>query len=177
MVRLNTPRRGPHRTIDLLRNLKDHYKSLVDIRTFGSPDSDLTREGLSGDGLMANLGVLTRTQVADLLRDSDLFIDLSDYQAFGRTGLEAMACGNAVVLPVEGGSGEYARHMHNALLVDTRDENACLESITALIEDKALLGRLKQKGLETSMNYSIQQAVYSELILFLSIPLRKKILS
>ena len=72
------------------------------------------------------LGVLRRDEVADLLRRSQLFIDLSEYQAFGRTGLEAMACGCTTILPEAGGSDEYAIDGSNCLRVDTGDREAIL---------------------------------------------------
>ena len=55
----------------------------------------------------ATYGTLKRQEVADLLGRCDVFIDLSDYQAFGRTALEAMACGCTSVVPMHGGAEEY----------------------------------------------------------------------
>jgi glycosyltransferase involved in cell wall biosynthesis len=174
MVRIRTSWRRPQETVRVLQALKNRYGEALSIRIFGTDAQELELVGICPDGWGVNLGILNRSQVADLFRDSDLFIDLSEYQAFGRTGLEAMACGAAVVLPEKGGIREYARHQQNAILVNTDDEQICLEAIVKLIEDPDTLFKLKREGLSTSLNYSIERAAYSELILFLSAWLSKK---
>lgn len=47
-----------------------------------------------------------RVAVATVLRRTDLFIDLSWWQAFGRSGLEAMACGTLSIMPLTGAASE-----------------------------------------------------------------------
>ena len=51
------------------------------------------------------------------MRRCDVFIDASAYQAFGRSGLEAMACGAVPVLPALGGVHEYALDDENAMVL------------------------------------------------------------
>jgi|GEM_PF-1535602 len=96
------------------------------------------------------------------LRSSDIFLDLSDYQAFGRTGLEAMACGCIPVLPDRGGTDEYAIHNFNSLVIDTTSEEECIESISKLIQTgHNELYRLKLNAIETAARYSIKRAAFS----------------
>ena len=64
--------------------------------------------------------------MAELLRESDVFLDMSVYQAFGRTALEAMACGATAVVPKVGGVWEFVEHGHNALAVDTLSPKGAL---------------------------------------------------
>ncbi len=113
-----------------------------------------------------NRGVLTRDEVADLLQEADIFVDFSTYQAFGRTGLEAMACGCAVILPAIGGVYEYAIHNDNALIVDTSNEGEMLNNLLCLIEDDILRERFQRRGMETAETFSIGSAALSELSLF-----------
>ena len=170
MVRVSTPRRAPHRTVRVLKRIKETYAKRVEIQVFGSSDAELHEAGIElAASRVINLGKLTRLQVAELLRNSDIFVDLSDYQAFGRTGLEAMACGAVPILPIKGGAGEYAASDRNSLLVDTLDEEACEASIQSLVDNDALLATLQRQGLLTASNYSIENTAYSELILFLSL--------
>ena len=110
-----------------------------------------------------NRGILTRRDVASLLRESDIFVDLSDYQAFGRTGLEAMACGCATVLPARGGADEYAVDGENAFLVDTASFEDMSSTIARLIRDRLLREKMQERSLETAARYSIQRASLSEL--------------
>ena len=113
-----------------------------------------------------NRGILTRREVASLLRESDIFVDLSDYQAFGRTGLEAMACGCATVLPARGGTDEYALDGENAFLVDTASLEDMTSTIARLIKDRPLRETIRARSLETAARYSIMRASLSELAVF-----------
>ena len=170
MIRPATPRRAPLRTLRVLRDLA-HGSDGLRILLFGCETGaleDLARDDpeLKLDFEFENRGILTRRDVASLLRESDIFVDLSDYQAFGRTGLEAMACGCATVLPARGGADEYVVDGDNALLVDTESLGDMTSTIARLIEDRSLRERIKAGSLETAKRYSIMRASLSELAVF-----------
>lgn len=170
MIRPTTPRRAPLRTLRVLSDLAHRFAELR-ILLFGcetdaledlaqhDPDFEL-------DFAFENRGILTRRDVASLLRESDIFIDLSDYQAFGRTGLEAMACACATVLPARGGVDEYVVDGENAFLVDTESLQDITSTIARLIKDPSLLQEIKARSLETAARYSIMRASLSELAVF-----------
>lgn len=166
MVRPGTPRRGAARTIRVLKAIKRLYDGRVSIHIFGCLDSNKDYLALERDFTHENHGILKRPQVAELLAACDIFLDLSDYQAFGRTGLEAMACGCAVVLPIAGGADEYAVNGENSVVVDTLDEGMCVESVSSLVEDSALLNKIKLSALLTAAKYSVHMAAVSEMLLF-----------
>ncbi len=163
MVRPTTPRRSPTLTMEVLREIKRRHGEHVRIIIFGNDPESEEFLALPRDFEFENRGVLIREEVAELMGESDIFADLSTYQAFGRTGLEAMAVGCATVLPKEGGVYEYAEDGRNALIVDTSDFDACVEAIERLIIDKELRRRLKRAGLETAQGFSVRSAVISEL--------------
>ncbi len=166
MIRPSTPRRGAYRTMDALEALDRQFRHRARFHIFGATDDVLAEFGLTSDFPVLNHGTLKLEEVAALLRSSDVFLDLSDYQAFGRTGLEAMACGCATVLPSFGGTDEYAIDGENALVVDTADFAACVEAASALILDAELRARLQRAGYATAERYSIFQAALSEVTLF-----------
>ena len=91
---------------------------------------------------------------------------MSKYQAFGRTGLEAMACGCVPILPVVGGVTEYAVENWNALVVDTGDQDQVEAAATALIEDPERLRRLRENGLQTAESFSPLRAAASQYACF-----------
>lgn len=95
------------------------------------------------------------------MRESDVFVDFSTYQAFGRTALEAMACGCAVIVPEYGGTSEYAEDNVNALVVDTADRSACVDATRILVEDRELRERLSRNAISTAGRYSIRGAAAS----------------
>ena len=154
MIRPGTPVRSPELTAEILRSL-DGKETAV----FGCESDDPFWNEHDFEGEI--LGVLRRDQVADLLRRSKLFIDLSEYQAFGRTGLEAMACGCATVLPEAGGSDEYAIAGSNCLRVDTADREAILSAIHRLLDHDQLRGCQIAAALETAAGFSIDSAAES----------------
>jgi len=146
-----------------LKRVKQRFGEKVTINIFGCGDEDINVQQLERDFEFNSHGCLIRQEVAELFRSADIFLDLSDYQAFGRAGLEAMACGCAVVLPVEGGVDEYAANRENALLVDTASENACYGAVTELISDSDFRKELKNSAVLKATEYSIHKAAISEL--------------
>ncbi len=167
MVRPKTPRRGPKRTIRALERIAARYGDKVRLLVFGAEPGDYDRIGVRLSDRIEDRGMLRRTDVAELLRGSDLFLDLSDYQAFGRTGLEAMACGCTPLLPVFGGSDEYARHWENAIMVDPRSDEAIGAAVDAFVEaGPEVRRRLRENGVRTALDYTIEKAAFSEYQLF-----------
>lgn len=166
MIRPQTPRRGADRTMRVLRRLSERYGERIEIQIFGSGEGEPKFAELECGFPFINHDVIKRPQVAQVLSQSDVFLDLSDYQAFGRTGLEAMACGCVPMVPVRGGADEYARNGENALVVDTMDEDACFKAVCDLFDTPDALVRHKRSALRTASRFSVHTAAVSELIAF-----------
>jgi len=167
MLRPQTPRRAPRRTVRILEALAARHGDGVHLRVFGCDDAVLVRHGIALSPAIENAGQLKRFQVPDVLRHADLFLDLSDYQAFGRTGLEGMACGVVPVLPVFGGAVEFAVDRENAYLVDTRSDDAILAAVGHFMDLPVQTRRqMRLNALHTAGRYSIHRAALSELALF-----------
>ncbi|PYK15499.1 MAG: hypothetical protein DME55_13635 [Verrucomicrobia bacterium] len=144
MVRPVSEYRSPGLTFEILRRIKREFGQRVEIRMFGLEPNDPFLRRQPVDFEYKVLGILDRQGVAKLMQESSLFIDASTYQAFGRTGLEAMACRCATILPSEGGISEYAVDGVNTLLA-------------------------AKEGLKTAARYSIERACASELQFFESL--------
>ena len=166
MVRPRTPRRQPVGTVALLERLVERHGSGIQVVTFGCSTDDFRKVSKSGEMLERHRGLLRREQVAELLRASDIFVDMSMYQAFGRTALEAMACGAVSLVPRVGGVWEFAEHGVNALIVDTWDEDAVSCALDALIGDRTKIRAMSDAALATAGRYSIARAALSEYVLF-----------
>jgi glycosyltransferase involved in cell wall biosynthesis len=100
------------------------------------------------------------------MRHCDVFVDASAYQAFGRTGLEAMACGAVPLLPALGGVHEYAVEDGNAVILDDGSPQAIAAAVIALARDRRRLGRLRQAGVLAAQRFSVERAARSQLELF-----------
>ncbi|WP_066801874.1 glycosyltransferase [Moraxella oblonga] len=165
MIRPQTPYRGAERSMLALEKITQHYPS-VKILIFGCDPSHEFFNNWNTSSFFENKGILNREQVAEVLSNSDIFIDLSDYQAFGRTGLEAMASGATVVSTKNGGVYEYAKHEENCLLVDPYDQDEIFNTISRLIKDEKLLNQLRRNAAITASKFSIHRAAISELNFF-----------
>jgi len=167
MVRPRTARRQPLATIAVLEALLDRYGEKVRVSTFGCYEDELRELHPGADANLArHRGLLSRREVAELLRESDVFLDMSVYQAFGRTALEAMACGATAVVPSVGGVWEFVEHGGNALAVDTLSPDGAVRALGELVEDRALLDRLRAGARATAEGYSAVGAALSEYVLF-----------
>jgi glycosyltransferase involved in cell wall biosynthesis len=179
MIRPRTPRRRPAATLAALALVKRELGEAVEIVTFGCDRESFAR--LDGDATGArghlclghlgqlgvgHLGLLSRAAVAGLMRSCEVFLDGSAYQAFGRTGLEAMACGAVPVLPDLGGVHEYARHDENALILDDGSPQEMAAAVISLVRDPARLAGLRDAGVRAAQRFSIERAARSQLELF-----------
>lgn len=166
MVRPRTPRRQPFSTVAVLERLLRELPGEVEVRTFGCRSIELARLTRSRAIVDGHLGLLTRRAVAAQLRDSDVFLDMSTYQAFGRSALEAMACGCTAVVPRIGGACQFAEHNVNALTLDTMDPDSVARALLELAGDRERLGQLQANALGTAARYSVERAALSEYLLF-----------
>jgi glycosyltransferase involved in cell wall biosynthesis len=167
MIRPQTPRRGAARTMRAFARLAKQCGDMVSFHIFGCEADSPHFEALETDFPFTCYGPLSRPEVAAVLQRTHVFVDFSDYQAFGRTALEAMACGCAAIVPCHGGAHEYAVHGRNALIVDTLDDEACFSSIERLANDASLLSALRRGALATASEYSVNRAATSEWLLLI----------
>lgn len=163
MIRPKTPRRGANRTMQVLSHLKQSLGDAVSIEIFGVEESDpFFKKSEFSDLDYVCHGILTRPQVASVLQGADVFLDLSDYQAFGRTALEAMATGCYAVVPLWGGASEYARSAAS-LAIDPFSPDLA-ETVTSVIAERIHLGfgQSRTAAIETAKVFSIERAALSE---------------
>jgi glycosyltransferase involved in cell wall biosynthesis len=104
-------------------------------------------------------------ELASFYRSCDVFVWSSFIEGFGLPGLEAMACGAALITTACGGVSEYASNS-NCLMVSPGDSRAIAESIVKLRENHALRIHLRENALETSSLFPVEKmnAEYVSLI-------------
>jgi len=164
MVRPSTPRRAPRRTLALLQRLAAQEFGEVEAIAFGTDAEDLAAHGLTLPEGVTLAGHLKQTEVADLLRGADIFLDLSDYQAFGRTAAEAMACGCIALAPSLGGASDFIEDGVNGFVADTCDEAAVSRAVRQMLSlSEGELRAVRLAGLETVAAYTPVRAAISEL--------------
>ena len=70
-------------------------------------------------------------------------------EGYGLTGLEAMACGTALVSTSYKGVLEYASDGMNALLSPVKDVNGLVRNVQRLFDDDDLRIRIARNGVES----------------------------
>lgn len=107
---------------------------------------------------VANRGLTDRVHftglqdnIAPWFRAMDVVVNASVRpEGFGRTLLEAMACGRAVVGPDAGGVPEFVQHRRNGLLYPMGNANALADAILTLMGSPDLRRRLGAAGRRTA---------------------------
>jgi glycosyltransferase involved in cell wall biosynthesis len=91
---------------------------------------------------------LSRPEVADLMRQSAVFVCPSWEEGFGMPGLEALACGAALATTDTKGSRDYALDRRTALVSTPRDPDGLADNVLRLLDDVDLRQSLSDAGAE-----------------------------
>ena len=146
MNRSSTVRRGSRILLESLKIVKERYPD-VDIQLFGERAYDAGFD-------FEFLGRLSHSELADYYRKTDIYVDTSSFHGFGRPGVEALACGCALVSTDSGRVREYAIDGENCLLVRAGDSEDVAEKIMKLIKDQQLRETLRRNGIQTVQEYA-----------------------
>lgn len=99
-------------------------------------------------------GFVGDNELIDLYNSASIFVIPSAKEGFCLPGLEAMACGCAVIASDNVGIREYIKHNINGIIVSTSDPNAIAESVVSLVDDRNQRMYLALNGLETARTFS-----------------------
>lgn len=88
-----------------------------------------------------------------------IFVLPSHYEAWPLPGLEAMACGTALVAADSGGVRGYASHGEDALVVAKERPDLLADAIGELLADEPLRRRLARRGLAKALSLKWSDAV------------------
>jgi len=92
-------------------------------------------------------------EVATLNNSSRIFVCTSLEEGFGLPGLEAMACGCALVTTDYAGGREYAIDGENALVSKPKDVDSMFQNVVRLFEDEELLQKISNNGVATAKKF------------------------
>lgn len=158
MLRFSTQRRNPLKTIKILNEIASQID--IEVLIFGCTTEELESQHI--EFKYENFGVIAKEEVPEIFKKSTIFLDYSEFQAFGRTGLEAMALGVVPILPKAGGISEYAIDGVNCLVLDTKESiQKNSKKIIEFINNKELIEKVSIEGRNTAKSYNVKNAVYS----------------
>lgn len=161
MARPRTPRRGFKNLVEALVLVKEKVPG-AEFVFFGE---DLVNVDIPFE--FRNESVISgQSYLAELYSSADIFVDASDFQGFGRSALEAMACGTACVLTNVGGVSEYAEHQSNCLLAPPRDSEKLAAAVVSLAEDDEQRKALGSAAVETAKGFCHKREAQETLSFF-----------
>lgn len=85
-------------------------------------------------------------QTVKIYNNINIFLNTSINEGFGLTGLEAMACGAALVSTNYAGVNEYAINNENALLSPIKDCDGLIRNVEYLIENESFREKIAFNG-------------------------------
>jgi glycosyltransferase involved in cell wall biosynthesis len=162
MTRVSTPRRNPLQTLQILSWASQTLG--VNALAYGSSMEDvlglLNKTGQSGIelSLINILGILDRQKMREVNEICEVFLDFSSWQAFGRSGIEAMASGVIPILPQNGGASCYAKTGENSFLIDTSDMVQVKQVLMEITQGKYDLRKMRDAALATAAEYSLENS-------------------
>jgi glycosyltransferase involved in cell wall biosynthesis len=165
-------RKGVHTAVAVLDGLRQAGLD-ARLQITGWRNSDYERElraqaeRLEVEGLVDWTDPVPHELMPDIYRHADILLFPSIWrEPFGLAPLEAMATGCLVVATGSGGSGEYLRHGHNALLFPVNDDRGATDAVRQLAGDAQLVAALRRGGRETALTlrFELAAAAYNEVV-------------
>jgi GT2 family glycosyltransferase len=151
MARPATPWRGFDTMCSVFEKV---HAELQDVEFILYGTADLSEYQSQMRFPVTNRGMLSHRELPNLYRSSAVYCDFSHAHGFGRTGVEAMACGCACVLTESGGVSEYAIDGWNALLCPPGDVEGLAAAVLRLLRGPELRSYLSRNGTQTVKKFS-----------------------
>jgi glycosyltransferase involved in cell wall biosynthesis len=104
-------------------------------------------------------GEVSRSQIINQLREIDIVVYPSLYEACPIALLEALSFGKAVVVNNMSWSEEFIKDRHNGLRVDTCNPTDFAKSLFELIENKELRIQISQNARKDVQNFSVSNEI------------------
>jgi len=93
-------------------------------------------------------GRIEYSKIADYHNMADIFVNISEYESFGVSVIEAMACEKPVIVTNQGGLKEIVENRNCGILVPVRDVSATAAAIEQLLIDPTYRIKLGKRGRE-----------------------------
>ncbi|UNL46184.1 glycosyltransferase family 4 protein [Lactobacillus amylovorus] len=99
----------------------------------------------------------SQSETIEIYNEISIFVNATIFEGFGLTGLEAMACGSALVSTDYPAVHEYATE-ENAMLSPVKNVDSLSKNIEILIKNSKKRIKIAKNGQKMAQNYSIDKA-------------------
>lgn len=146
----SNPQKGSRYAFETIKILQEKYSDLdVTVVSIEKKPSDLPKNCKFIHGASPQ-------EVADINNSVSVFMCTSVIEGFGLPGLEAMACGCALVTTDYTAVHEYAENQYNALISPVKDAESMAKNIIRLFEDDTLRMKIAQNAVATGAERSLE---------------------
>lgn len=145
--------KGCKYTISAIKNLRDHKYPQLQLIMFGTPKRP---ENLPS--WVSYYRNTTQEETISIYNKISIFAVGAINEGFGLTGLEAMACGAALVSTDFPAVYEYARNKENALISPRKNIAKMEDNIDCLIKDDDYRYQLAKNGAKSAKAFSWDDA-------------------
>lgn len=117
----------------------------------------ITNEDCSHLTIPGNVQILrprNDVELAQILKQVDIFVVTSWWEGFGLPGLEAMACGCTLITTRNGGCNEYALDKVNCMTYESQNSEELEGLVLQLAKDKDLRETISKNGIKTAQSFS-----------------------
>ncbi len=159
----NNPMKGDYLLLDIIKQIDNEFSNLQINVVY--MDKEIEIPELKNNELHKILGPVSRLEISEILKKSDIYVDASVNEGFGLIGLEAMACGAVPIVSNSFGILEYMKDGENGFVInEINNSDQYLEKISEVINNESLFQRLKQVGANSckSFDYDLTVQKYIE---------------
>jgi glycosyltransferase involved in cell wall biosynthesis len=147
------PSKGTADALEALKSLRARHGDALRVAAFGP------RESKRLPGWVSGLWLPTDAELRSFYNSISIFIFPSHYEGWGLPGVEALACGAALVAADSVGSREYALNGRTALVVPRARPDLLAGAVEVLLGDDEMRRRLARQGYAHVQRYTWARAV------------------
>jgi len=103
--------------------------------------------------------------LASYYKTSDIFLNTSDYEGYGRTIVEALSAGTPVITTDIGCARDYIKDRENGFIIPVRGTDKLVETLNEILSGKITIDLLKKGAKNTALKIPSQEKylqMYSE---------------
>ena len=133
----------------------------------GEGPEEMTLKALSNPKLVSFLGQLNEAKVIEVLRQSKIFIQLSEYEGLSFALLQSLAVGTPTICSDIPGNSQIIENKVNGILVNNKNMDEIESAVDALLNKESLRKSVIELGIETirvGFNENTQMAKMRKLL-------------
>lgn len=148
--------KGIFTLLEVLAENKSLFNERIMLNIAGNGETERMNKYIK-DNCISSLvnyhGWADEKKKAELLSSSDIYIQLSEFESFGISILEAMSYGLPIITTGAGGVTDLVEDRHNGIIVKREDKAGISEAIKYLTNNKCIREEYGKKSIAISQNY------------------------